>query len=146
MLYITSDHAGLELKTQIIKHLKDQNFMFEDMGPFEFDKNDDYPDFVMHTMIKVQANPNNKAILICKNGIGVCMMANKFAGIRCGLSWNVEHAVSGRHDDDTNVLALPAGYIQEKTALEVVDAWLDAPFSNEERHIRRIQKVGYVLA
>lgn len=83
----------------------------------------------------------NKGIVICRNGVGVSMFANKIKGIRAGISWNPKQAKSSRNDDNTNVLALPSDYIDSKTALEIVDVWLKTKFSNDKRHLRRLAKV-----
>jgi len=146
MLYITSDHAGLKLKQKIVEFLNENNIRFEDVGPYQYDKDDDYPDYVVKTVIRVQQNKYNNAILICKNGVGVSMMANKFKYIRCAISWTPEHAKSSREDDDTNALALPADYIDEKTACKIVETWLNTPFSSKDRHIRRLKKVETILS
>lgn len=140
MIYIASDHGGFELKNKIMAYLKSKQMDVIDMSPHEFKNDDDYPDYVIPTMQKVLENVANCAILICRNGVGANMLANKFKGIRAGLSWNAEHAKSSRNDDNTNVLSLPADYINEEEALDIVQAWLSTPFSNEERHIRRLNK------
>ncbi len=80
-------------------------------------------------------------IVICKNGVGVSVLANKMEGVRCALSFNPEHAKSARQDDDANFLALPADYITKEAALQTALAFLETPFSNEERHTRRLKKL-----
>ena len=72
----------------------------------------------------------------------MCLAANKINGIRCGISWNAPHAISSRKDDHTNVLALPADYIHEKDLILTVEAWLNTGFDDDERHLRRLQKVN----
>ena len=142
MLYICSDHGGFRLKSQILKHLVLKNILFEDQGPLELNPSDDYPVYVDKTISKFLENPKeNKAIVICRNGVGVSMMANKYIGTRTGVSWTPDHAKSSRKDDDTNVLALPADYIDEKTAIEIVDTWLNTPFSKEPRYEKRLEMV-----
>ncbi len=142
MLYICSDHGGFRLKSQILKHLVLKNILFEDQGPLELNPSDDYPVYVDKTISKFLENPKeNKAIVICRNGVGVSMMANKYIGTRAGVSWTPDHAKSSRKDDDTNVLALPADYIDEKTAIEIVDTWLNTPFSKEPRYEKRLEMV-----
>lgn len=142
MLYICSDHGGFRLKSQVLKHLILKKIQFEDQGPLELNPSDDYPIYVDKTISKFLENPKeNKAIVICRNGVGVCMMANKYIGTRAGVSWTPDHAKSSRKDDDTNVLALAADYIDEKTALEIVDVWLNTPFSGEPRFIKRLEMV-----
>lgn len=140
MLYITCDHGGFALKNKLIWFLSQENVEHEDMGPSEFVPNDDYPDYVIPVMRKMDPN-TDKAILICKNGVGVSMLANKFEGIRCSLSHSPKHAESSRLDDNTNVLALPADYIDDETAKDIVAAWLATEFSYENRHTRRLEKV-----
>jgi len=142
-IYIASDHRGFQLKSILIEYLKQKNVTIIDMGPFELDQEDDYPDFVIPTMKKLQENEANKAILICGNGVGVSMLANKFENIRATLSWDAKHAKSSRNDDDTNVLALPADYVDEQAAKNIVDIWLNTDFSNAERHKRRLEKMKH---
>ena len=141
MLYITSDHGGLKLKSRLVEFLKRKNIEFEDCGPNELIPSDDYTDYVIPVMRKVLESPKNNAVLICKNGVGVSIIANRFKGIRCALSWRLEHAVSSRNDDDANVLALPANYISEDEAEIILENWLNKDFSKEERFVRRINKL-----
>lgn len=142
MLYISADHRGFELKNKICEYLKSQEIEHVDLGPLEVDPEDDYPDVAMPVIREViYDHENNKGILICKNGVGVSMFANKFKCIRSALSWSKEHAKSSREDDDTNILSLPAEFVSEKDAFNIVDVWLKTPFSNEERHKRRLRKI-----
>lgn len=141
MIYLSSDHGGYNLKTKITDYLKQKNIEFTDLGPETYIKEDDYPDYIVPTMLEVQSNEENKGIVICRNGVGVNMLANKFKNIRATLSFTPEHAGSSRNDDNTNVLSLPADYISEQTAIEIVDKWLSTNFSDEERHKRRLEKV-----
>ncbi|KKU57053.1 MAG: hypothetical protein UX79_C0024G0002 [candidate division WWE3 bacterium GW2011_GWB1_47_11] len=140
MLYLAADHAGFELKNKIKKHLEESGIEVVDVGPFVFDPTDDYPDYVIPAMNRLRDDNAGGAILICRNGVGVSMLANKFDGVRAALSWSAAHAASSRTDDNTNVLTLPADYITEDVAKDVVGAWLSTDFSNEERHKRRLQK------
>lgn len=140
-IFIASDHNGFKLKNSMKEHLLNEGFDVEDLGPYEFDPSDDYPDYAVPAAKKVGETAGSAGILICKNGVGVSVAANKLAGIRAALTWNPEHAESSREDDDSNVLALPSGYIDERTALEIADAWLNTEFSGAERHIRRLKKV-----
>jgi RpiB/LacA/LacB family sugar-phosphate isomerase len=142
MIYITSDHAGFRLKNALVEYLRGRDVEIIDMGPNRYDESDDYPDYVIPTMKKVQENYNNKAIVICRNGVGVCVAANKFNNIRCGLSWDSDHVKTARADDDINVLALPADYIDEEKAKEIALVWLQTSFSKNERHERRLRKVA----
>jgi len=140
MIYISSDHAGFELKNKIVNHLEYQGVPCKDMGPYELHPEDDYPDYVKPLVDKVTVKTDNRGILLCRNGVGMCMAANKFKGIRAVLSWNAKHAASSRNDDNTNVLCLPTDYIFEEEALNTVDAWLKTPFGKEIRYTRRLKK------
>src|SRR3989344_5984779 len=111
MIYVSSDHGGLELKNKLVAYLTQKNVEVTDMGPFELDSDDDYPEYVLPVVEAVLGAKDNKGMLICRNGEGVSMLANKFKGVRAVLSWNSNHAKSSRNDDDTNILALPADYI-----------------------------------
>lgn len=141
MIYIASDHGGFSLKGQIIKYLNSKNIDLKDLGPYEYKEDDDYPDYVIPLAKEVQKDIKSRGIVICRNGVGVSIAANKFKNIRTVLSWSPKQAESSKLDDDTNVLALPADYIDANTALEIVNTWLNTDFSGFPRHIRRIKKV-----
>ncbi|NMB70149.1 RpiB/LacA/LacB family sugar-phosphate isomerase [candidate division WWE3 bacterium] len=144
MIFIASDHGGFKLKSEIIKHLQSKQVDVTDMGPSEYKQDDDYTDYVYPLAHKVAVSPiDNKGILICRNGVGVSMFANKVKGIRAALSWQPEHAASSRNDDNSNILALPADYINVETAKKIVDAWISTPFSNEIRYKRRLEKIDH---
>lgn len=142
MLYIVADHGGYKLKKRIIRYLENElDTKINDLGPFEYDKTDDYPDFAVNLAKKVLENEENKGIAICRNGIGICITTNKFKGIRAGIGYNIDVAKSMRNDDNTNVLCLAADHSSADHAMAIVKKWLETPFSNEERHIRRLKKV-----
>jgi len=111
---------------------------FEDLGPTEFVQGDDYNEYVLRLVERIRAIKGSSGILICRNGVGVNILANKFMGIRAALSFDSKHAASTRNDDHANVLTLPADYIDSATAIELTQAWLNTPFSTEERHVRRV--------
>jgi ribose 5-phosphate isomerase B len=140
MIFIASDHGGFELKNKIINHLEYKGLSCKDLGPYELHPEDDYPDYVKPLVNKVLVKPDNRGVLLCRNGVGVCMLANKFKGIRAVLSWNTKHAASSRNDDNTNVLCLPVDYIFEEEAINTVDVWLNTPFGNAPRYLRRLKK------
>jgi ribose 5-phosphate isomerase B len=143
MIYIASDHGGFKLKQQLLKFLKKHNFEYKDLGPTKFKDNDDYPDYAAKVAKQVSKNPvSNLGILLCRSGQGVCIVANKFAGVRAGLVWNTQQAVLSRNDDMTNVLCLPSDFITPTQAMAIVQTWLDTPYSTETRHMRRVQKIS----
>lgn len=142
-VYIACDHAGLELKNYLIENLKSHVGTIHDVGPDTYNPDDDYPDYTKKVAEAVSiVRDHTVGIVICRNGVGVSIFANKFKGVRCALSWTPEHAKSARNDDDANVVALPADYITKEVALETVLAFLETPFSNEERHVRRLEKIA----
>jgi ribose 5-phosphate isomerase B len=144
MIYIAADHGGLELKKEIILFLQQNKSLIRDMGPTSLINDDDYPDHAKPLCQQIQKEMDARGILICRNGVGMSMYANKFKGIRAGISWTPEHAKSSRNDDDTNVLVIPADYVSRQTAFDIVKTWLSTPFAKEERFIRRLTKVSEI--
>lgn len=141
-LYIASDHGGYQLKKRIVRFLENElKKDVTDLGPSEYDEDDDYPDYAIPLAEKV-ANEDARGIVLCKNGVGVCMAANKVPGVRCGIGYNIDVAETMMKDDDTNVLALAAKGVTEDHALAIVKTWLNTEFSAEERHIIRLKKVS----
>jgi len=141
MIFISSDHRGFELKKYLTNALTTQGVGIVDLGPHTLDPEDDYPDYAKLVSKKIQEDPENMGILICANGVGMSIAANKFRGVRAALSWNPEHAQSSRTDDGANILVLPSNYITNEEALEVVQTWISTNFSGEERHLRRLVKI-----
>ena len=142
MLYLAADHRGFNLKESITHFLRGQQVLFEDCGAFSYNKDDDYVDFARVAAEKISANPlENKGIFLCGSGHGVDMTANKFKGVHAALCWNSEVAKQSRAHDDANVLILPADWLDEHAAEEIVTTWLGTNFSNEERHVRRLEKI-----
>jgi len=138
---MASDHGGFTLKEKIKKTLSKTHILFEDFGAKKLDQNDDYQDFIIPAMTAILKNKNSKGIIICRNGVGVSILANKFKGIRAGLCFSENHVKSARNDDDINVLALPANYISKRRAMKLVKTFLNTPFSGEARHKRRLAKI-----
>lgn len=129
------------MKQKIIQILRDQNEQVVDLGPNEYNPEDDYPDIAIPLGEKV-ASENSKGILICGSGVGVCIAANKVKRVRAGLCLLNKQVISGRNDDNMNVLCLNADMVPEEDNLEMVDTFLKTPFGSEERFIRRISKIS----
>lgn len=141
-IYIGADHQGFALKEVLKKFLSEKGYSAVDCGNDKLDKNDDYPDFSRKVANEVLKNlGDSRGIVICRSGVGVDMAANRFKGVRCVLAINAEQAVLSRQDDNTNVLALAAGFLTEEEAEEIIRKWLATEFSREERHKRRIEKI-----
>src|SRR3989344_6879556 len=142
MIYIGSDHGGYNLKEDLKKFLKRKGIAFKDVGPKKYNPKDDYPEFAKAVARNIRKDlKHNKGILLCRSGQGVCVVANKFKGIRAALSWNELVAKASRRDDDANILCLPSDYMSEELAQDVVTAWLNEKFSFEQRHLRRLKEI-----
>jgi len=142
ILYIGADHRGFELKEALKQFLKDNGYSVTDMGAVGYDEGDDFVDFARLVAEKVSADiRNSKGILICGSGVGVDIVANRFPDIRSVLAFSADQAMASRNDDDANVLSLPADFMELEQAKKIVSVWLQTPFSNEEDHKRRIEKI-----
>ena len=137
-IHIGSDHAGLEFKAKIIAHLQSQGHQVTDHGPHSFDPLDDYPEFCIPAALATAKDPGSFGIVLGGSGNGEQMAANKVKGVRAALVWSVEIAKLAREHNDANVISLGGRMHDEKLCLELVDTFLSTPFSNDERHIRRI--------
>jgi len=140
VLYIASDHAGYQLKEEIKRYLQLLNYSFEDLGPKEFDPNDDYPDFAFAVAKKV-ADEGGEGILFCGTGQGVCLAANKIRGIRAVSAYDEFMARQAKEHLDSNILCLGGRVSDAEMAKKIVKTWLDTGFSGEERHERRLGKI-----
>ena len=142
MIYFGADHRGYKLKEALKIYLKELGYDYEDLGAFELNPDDDYPDFALAVASKVAENPEeNRGILICGSGVGVDIVANKIRNIHSALGFDAKQAQMSRNDDNTNVLSLSADFISESLAKEIVKIWLETPFSGFEHHARRIEKI-----
>ena len=137
-IHIGSDHAGLEFKAKIIAHLQSQGHQVTDHGPHSFDPLDDYPEFCIPAALATAKDPGSFGIVLGGSGNGEQMAANKVKGVRAALVWSVEIAKLAREHNDANVISLGGRMHDEKLCLELVDTFLSTPFSNDERHVRRI--------
>ncbi|MEV0806251.1 ribose-5-phosphate isomerase [Micromonospora sp. NPDC050200] len=141
-VYLGSDHAGFELKVHLANHLAKQGFELVDVGPHAFDPDDDYPAFCLHTGDRVVNDPGSLGVVIGGSGNGEQIAANKIAGVRAALAWNVETAQLGREHNDANVVAVGARQHTLDEATAIVEAFLTTPFSGNERHARRIAQMA----
>lgn len=142
IIYIAADHRGFQLKEAMREYVKGFGYEVHDMGNSSYDENDDYPTFAAAVAEKVSADPtNSKGILICGSGVGVDIVANKFGRVRSALSFSTDQASASRADDDTNVLAIPADFVDLDTAKKIVSIWLQTPISTDARYKRRIEEI-----
>ena len=134
------DHGALALKTDLIPHLEKMGYEVKDFGTYTYDSCD-YPDFAGPAAQAVASGECEKGIVLCTTGIGVSITANKVKGVRCALLSDVMSARMTREHNDTNMMAIGAAVVGKMLAFEIIDTWLGAEFSHDERHQRRIDKV-----
>lgn len=137
------DHAGFELKEVVKKHLSDLGYDVKDYGT-NSSESVDYPDFAHQLGHAINSGEYKRGIVICGSGNGVQMTVNKYPGVRCALCWNTEIAHLGRQHNDCNVVSLPARFISQETALQIVDEFLNTPFEGG-RHQRRVEKISKII-
>ncbi|MER7440409.1 ribose-5-phosphate isomerase [Micromonospora avicenniae] len=141
-VYLGSDHAGYELKVHLASYLANQGYEVVDVGPHVFDPDDDYPAFCLHTGDRVVADEGSLGVVIGGSGNGEQIAANKIAGVRAALAWNIETAQLSREHNDANIVAVGARQHTLDEATAIVEAFLSTPFSGNERHARRIAQVA----
>jgi ribose 5-phosphate isomerase B len=138
-----SDHAGYPLKKQVADYLLQRGVELTDCGTFS-EERVDYTDYALEVTDKVTNEDVDAGILVCWTGIGMSMAANKVHGIRAALCRDVQAAELSRQHNDANVLVLSCLQTPPEEAREIIDKWLDTPFSNDERHVRRVQKLNEI--
>lgn len=143
-IFIASDHAGFTLKGKLIKLLEGLGVEVFDKGPSSLDETDDYPDFIAPVAREVSESPKTaRGIVIGGSGQGEAMVANRLANVRAAVYYGGKNDVVAlsREHNDANVLALGARFVTEDEARDAVKLWLKTPFSQEERHVRRVEKI-----
>lgn len=159
-VFLATDHTGLEIKNKVKEYLGELGYGAEDCGAFEYDAYDDYPDFIGKAAEGVSKDPeNSRGIIFGGSGQGEAMTANKFKNVRCALFYSLTLPVqsidvTGKKSDDpyeilkltrdhnnANMLSLGFRFLKEEEMLKAIKVWLETPFTNEERHKRRIDKI-----
>lgn len=153
MIYLAADHRGFQLKEVVKRFLTERSIAFEDVGAQTYTEGDDYVDFAQAAAEKIVADLSmrerdlsrgreaSQGIFLCGSGHGMDIVANKFKNIRAALCWNIQVAKQSREHENANVLVLPADWLDERAAEEIVTLWLGSGFSSEERHARRLEKI-----
>lgn len=153
-IYIGTDHAGLAQKEKIAEYLRENGYEVIDKGAHEYDEEDDYPDYIIPVAKEVSRNPQNaKGIILGGSGQGEAICANRFPNVRAALFYgqrmsltsNVSNLELSRSHNDANILAIGSRFVTDEEALQAVRIWLDTPFSNGERHKRRINKIDKTI-
>ncbi|WP_277244709.1 ribose-5-phosphate isomerase [Micrococcus terreus] len=146
-VHIATDHAGLELSAHLQRHLAERGYEMVDHGPQEYDALDDYPGFCINAARAVAAEraegKDSLGIVLGGSGNGEQIAANKVEGIRAALAWNLDTARLARQHNDANVVAVGGRQHSLEEATELIEAFLTEPFSQDERHVRRIAKIAH---
>ena len=140
MIAIGSDHGGFALKKALMAHLDKRGLKYKDFGTYS-EASCDYPAYGKAVAHAVAGGECERGILICGTGIGMSMAANKVPGIRAAVCGDCFSAEATRQHNDANILCMGARVVGEGLALKIADTFLDTPFSNDERHIRRISQI-----
>jgi len=144
-LFIAADHRGFELKNQLMEYLQEKNIRIEDLGNYQLDPEDDFPDYSKKVAQAVLQNPTSfLGIVICGSGVGVCIAVNRFNGIRCGLGFEESQVKHMRENDHVNVLALAADYTNLEKAKRLIDTFLSSQPKQGEKYLRRIKKLDNI--
>ncbi|QQE12915.1 ribose 5-phosphate isomerase B [Planctomycetota bacterium] len=138
---IACDHGGFPLKQELIEVIKSLGHEVVDLGAHQYDKDDDYPDFARYCGQAIQHGQADRGVLLCGSGVGASVAANKLTGVRAAICHDTYSAHQGVEHDDMNVLCMGARIVGGALADELVRAFLNAKFSNEDRHVRRLEKV-----
>lgn len=140
-IYLAADHAGFEFKEQIKKDLNQEKYETIDCGAYALNPDDDYPDFISKIGKSVGKDIDSCGIIFGKSGSGECIVANKYKGIRAFLGINEKNVKLAREHNDANIISIGSEIISLDEAKKLIKLFLETPFSKEERHIRRINKI-----
>ena len=149
-IHIGADHAGFDLKEELILHLQKQHYEVVDHGAYDFEEEDDFNDFVMPVAHSMSSDPEARGIIIGGSGQGEAMVANRFPGVRAAVYYgggdtstnDLSIITASRHHNDANVLSLGARFMSVDEAIEAVDIWLETEFAGEEKYVRRISRLN----
>lgn len=141
---ISADHGGFELKKILIKHIQSQGFEIKDLNDTDYDPNDDYPDTSKLVADAISNKSFDKGIILCGSGVGASVVANKYKDVRAAICHDTYSASQGVEHDDMNVVCLGGRIIGDALAKEIVTEFLNAKFVDEERFIRRKEKLDQI--
>lgn len=142
-IYIASDHAGFEMKKDLISYLSQNDYEVFDCGPKEYVHDDDYPDYISKVARNIGSGEPAFGIVVGRNGQGEAIVANRFPNVRCAVFYGGQkHMITlSREHDDANMLSLGSSFLTKEDARRAVDLFLHTKFSGDERHVRRIKKI-----
>ena len=149
VIHIGTDHAGFEMKEELKRFLEMREYEVIDHGAYEYDENDDYPDFVLPVALAVSEDEHSLGIILGGSGQGEAMVANRIPGVRATVFYGnpddeQEIITLSKEHNDANILSLGARFLSLDEAKEAIELWLETEFSGEERHLRRISKIDFI--
>ncbi len=144
MIYVTADHGGVKKKAMFVAWLRRQGYRVTDLGPTAVKPSDDYPRWATLLARRVQRSPGSLGIGLCRSGVGMAMVANKFSGIRAVQAWSPAVAAQSRRDEKTNVLSLAADYHPLTELKSIVRRWLETRYRPARRSQRRLRQVAKI--
>ena len=140
-IHLATDHAGLEFKDALTAHLVELGYEVVDHGAYEYDAQDDYPGFCISAAQAVASEPDSLGIVFGGSGNGEQIAANKVNGVRAALCWSIATAQLAREHNNANICSIGARQHSQDDAFAIIDAFLKTPFTNDERHVRRINQI-----
>ena len=140
MLFLGTDHAGFDLKEAAKKYLAEHHIAFQDFGDTELKPDDDYPDFAFK-VAKAVSDDKGEGILFCESAGGMSIAANKVKDVRAVVCQNVADVLHAKEDNNANVLVISHMHVSVEQLPQLINTWINTPFSNEERHVRRLGKI-----
>lgn len=143
IIHLGVDHRGYCYKFELKKYLLNKGYEYIDHGNHRYQANDDYPEFALKVCKTVAKNTKkNIGILICGSGAGMVIAANKFKCLRAAVCWNEKVAAAIKHDDDPQILVIPADYVTKKEMKKIVSKFLKTPFANQIKYNRRLKQIS----
>lgn len=142
MVYLGADHGGYALKERIKDWLLEWGEVYTDLGANVMDENDDYPVFALEVAKAVASDESGRGILLCRSGGGMVMVANKLKSVRAVAVSDVRSAIHAREHNNANIISLAADWVTEENAKAALAAFLQTPFTEEERHVRRLKLIS----
>jgi ribose 5-phosphate isomerase B len=142
-IHLATDHAGFEMKEFLKTALEELDYIIVDHGAFQYDEGDDYPDFISLAAQAVSENPEERAIIFGGSGQGEAVLANRYPNVRATTYYHFDPEIIklSREHNNANILSIGSRFLSNEEILESVLFWLEIPFTEEERHIRRIEKI-----
>lgn len=140
-IYLATDHAAFELKEFVKNELTNGGYDVEDCGALQFDPHDDYPDLIKIAAQKVGSDPGSFGVVFGKSGTGEAIVANKINGVRAVIAFNEENVRLSREHNNANVISIGSQFITNEKAVTLIKLFIHTAFTNEERHVRRIEKI-----